>query len=160
MKLNNNSKFIIISVCSLLCGFIASFLLRPYLPVYFPYTSFSVTGVIFGGLVITASIIISKRIYRNQGIVSYFGIILRTVFIIVLSELLFQLFRQFTMGSDSLLSRLVTIGNALLFIAIFSAIVSFLTVFHVKTKRTGYLILMIIGIYILLFFSLNLFYFK
>lgn len=144
--MKTNSRFIIKSIVLLLLGLIISFLLDSYTQEIIIYKKLVVSGLIFNLLIIFTSIIISKTLYKKQKINSYLNIILTTVFIVTISELIFQIIRQFTMESDSFWTRIITICRATLSIGIFGAIVSFLTLFQIKTKKTGYLILLIIGI--------------
>jgi len=144
--MKNSFKFRIVAISLFLIGLFISFILETYFYDYVFNDIFNINGLILGILVITVSIIVSRYSYIEQPKSSYFQIILDVLIVTIISELIFQIFRQFTMESYSLIDRIETVGRAILIMGIFSSIVSFLTIFYMKIRNLGYLILLIIGV--------------
>lgn len=153
MKLN--FKLILSYALLLLSGFILLFYLYPYLPEKIPHTPIIIHGALIWVLVISIIILVSKKLKSQNENIQYGELILTAMLVTMLSELTFQIIRQFTMEIDTFGARLVTIGKATFTFGVLSLLISFFTAYQLKTKKTETLILMIIGTLIIAKFALD-----
>jgi hypothetical protein len=120
-----------------------------HLPVYIPHTPIRISGLLLMALLVFVLIIFQKNFLRRYPEKTIFQLTITSGLICLLSEIIFQLIRQQTLDSNSFVDRINNVTRGTIGMTIFGAIISFLVAFQIKTKKTGQLILIIIGIMVL-----------
>ena len=105
-------------------------------------------GVLTSALLISVIIIALKKLKRLQSAVSIIKYSLFGTLIVLISEMFLQFIRQCTFEGLEFNERLTMYIQSLIGATIFGFIISFLTAFQLKTKKTNQLVLIIVGLLI------------
>ncbi|WP_413670659.1 hypothetical protein ACEN9X_12380 [Mucilaginibacter sp. Mucisp86] len=119
-----------------------------FVPEFIPYTPIKIRGLIFTFIHITTIIFFEKEVLHINPDLTISRLIFYSIGVWFIIESVYQAIRQLTFDENRLHSFLV----AVIAMTIFNSIISFLTAFQLKTKRTDRLITYIIVI--LVFFSI------
>lgn len=119
------------------------------LPANIPHTSIRISGLLLMALLISVLIIFQKTILQLQSEKTIFQLTMTGGLVCLIAEFFFQLIRQTTLDADKFSDRVFTFSRGTIGITIFGIIISFLVSFQLKTKKTGQLVLLIIGVIVL-----------
>jgi len=123
------------------------------LPELVPYTPIKLYGTLIIGFTITILIIGEKAILKKDASTNVWQLTLLGLIMFVIAEVPFQVIRAFSFDSD----RIGHFLHGFVTNSIFMAFVSFFIAFQLKTKKTGKLILLIVGFAIVLKLLIELF---
>jgi hypothetical protein len=122
------------------------FFLSPFdIPDKIPLTPIKIHGLILVGLLLTILILAQKKLLKSQPVTTITKLTLLGLLICFSSEVIFQTLRQTTLNTETFKDRIFYFFLGVVSITIFGTVISFLTAFQLKTKKTGQLIIMIIG---------------
>jgi predicted membrane channel-forming protein YqfA (hemolysin III family) len=122
------------------------FFLSPFdVPDKIPLTPIKIHGLILVGLLLTILILVQKKLLKSQPATTITKLTFLGLLICFSSEVIFQTLRQTTLKTETLKERIFYFFLGVISITIFGTVISFLTAFQLKTKKTGQLIIMIIG---------------
>lgn len=119
------------------------------LPEYIPHTSIQISGLLLIGLILTILILAHKRVLKLNSSTTIFQLTIAGSLICFISETIFQILRQPTLNADTLADRIYYFALGIIGITIFGTALSFLVAFQLKTKKTGQLVLFIVGFIII-----------
>jgi hypothetical protein len=142
-------KFSLILLAGLLFGFWLTQYSTLNLPENIPHTPIRIGGLLLLGTLVFVLIIFEKRLLKLNPEETIFQLTTKGSLICLISETVFQLIRQLTFDTTIFTDRIYYFTIATVVITIFGIIISFLISFQLKTKRTGQLFLIIIGIMVL-----------
>lgn len=134
------------------------FFFSPFnIPDKIPMTPIKTDGVILVGILLTTIIFAQKKILKLQPNITIINLTFGGTIICFFSEIIFQLVRQPTLTANTLNEYIYYFLLGVIGISFFGAVLSFLTAFQLKTKKTQQLILMIVGLMIFVNFIAHLF---
>ena len=134
----------------LLLGAIILLVLSRYLPSFFFAPPVKLYGLLVGGWIIFCLIRLERTILPKIFSKKIFLSTLIGGVVVFCEQVIFQAILQFTYHGYSLIERIGIYGRNLLLMTVLGSIISFFIVFQMQTKKTGMLILMIIGFFIIL----------
>jgi hypothetical protein len=124
-----------------------TFFFSPFdIPDKIPQTPIKIDGIILIGLLLTILIFAQKKFLKLQPETTIIKLTLLGTIICFSSEVIFQTVRQPTLIADTLNDHIYYFLLGTIGVSLFGTAISFLTAFQLKTKKTGQLILMIIGL--------------
>ena len=116
------------------------------LPEVIPGTPIKISGLLLVGVILTILILAEKNFLKKHPDQTIFNLTILGSAICFFAEFIFQSFRQAFIMADTFSDRLYFFLLGTIGISIFGAAFSFLIAFQLKTKRTGQLVLLIIGL--------------
>ena len=123
-----------------------TFFFSPFnIPDKIPMTPIKIHGLILFGLLVTILIMAQKKLLKLHPKATITKLTLLGILICFSSEVIFQTLRQTTLNTETFKDRIFYFFLGVVSITIFGTVISFLTAFQLKTKKTGQLIIMIIG---------------
>ena len=120
------------------------------LPKNIPETGIDIEGVLLIGLFLAVLILALKSHLKSHPDTSIFRLTIIGAIICFLPETIFQIVKQFFLLSETLNRRILIFLVGSMGVSLFTAVISFLVAFQLKTKKTGRLILFILGFIILI----------
>lgn len=115
------------------------------IPEFIPHTPIKIYGLFLCGFILTILIFSQKELLRKNETFSIGNLTLIGTAICFINEVVFQFILSFTNEID----KLYYFFSGVISTTIFSALLSFLLAFQLKTRRTGQLLLFILTIIIL-----------
>jgi len=150
------AKLKIILICSLTLmvgDFVLLILDLPFnLHAPIPLVPVRPLGILTGALIITVIIVALRKLKIHQPEISLVKYALWGTLMVCISEIFFQLIRQYVWYNLQIGESLVMYFHSLIVMSAFGFIISFLTAFQLKTRKTKQLVIMIIGF--LIFFNI------
>jgi hypothetical protein len=123
------------------------FFLSPFnIPETIPFTSLKIRGLMLIALLVTIVISALKKFLKTRPEITIIKLTLLGTIICFVSEIIFQMVRQLTPIAETFNDRIYYFLLGVIAITTFGAVVSFLSSFQLKEKKTGQLIIMIAGL--------------
>ncbi len=147
MKIPIIIKYSVILLVALLIEWWVTSLSSLSIPDYFNIykTPINVSGLFLIVILITTLRLVIKSVIKTDPDTSIYKLTLMGTIICFLSEVVFQIVRQFTLTTDRLYYFLLgTLG-----ITVFGTVFSFFIAYQLKTKKTGHILLFIVGFIII-----------
>lgn len=119
------------------------------IPFLIPYTPIPVFGTVLVTLYLILLISAEKKILKHKPEITLLALTLTGVIIITSSEFIYQLVRLFTYNLESFSEYFYQFTKSFFGSSFFGSAIAFLIAFQLKTKRTGVLILFIVGFLVL-----------
>jgi len=119
------------------------------IPENIPHTPIRISGLLLITLITLVLIAFQKQLLRLDREKTIVQLTVLGGFMILPAEIIFQVVRQLTMEADEFNDRIYTVSRSAILITIFGLVFSFLVAFQLKTKKTGQLVLITIGVFIL-----------
>jgi len=116
-----------------------------HLPQRIPYTPIKIDGLLLGGLLLTIFIIAEKRFLKANPGATIFSLTVLGTTICFIAEIIFQTIRQPFLTDRTFSEHLHYFFRGTIGLSIFGAVFSFFVAFQLIRKKTGQLILLIIG---------------
>ncbi len=139
-------KFILLLLAGQLISWWIIFFSPFDIPDKIPQTPIKIEGIILVGLLLTILIFAQKKFLKLQPETTITRLTLLGTIICFSSEVIFQTVRQPTLIADTLHDHIYYFLLGTIGVSFFGTALSFLIAFQLKTKKTGQLILMIIGL--------------
>ncbi|WP_423737172.1 hypothetical protein [Chitinophaga caseinilytica] len=142
-------KYSLITLAGLLVQWWLFFFAPFAIPERIPSTPINIHGVFLIGYLVLILILFQKRLLRAAPDRGIGYLTLQGALMAFWAELAFQLIRMPTLVAETFGERVYYCGRGTIMVSAFAAVLSFLVAFQLKTKRTGWLILLIIGVLLL-----------
>jgi hypothetical protein len=120
------------------------------LPDKIPKTPISINGLLLLGLILTILIIAEKRVLKINHDLNILQLTLFGTAICFFAELIFQALRQPFLKADNFSEHLYFYMMGTVGTSVFALAIAFLVAFQLKTKKTGQLLLLIVGLIIII----------
>jgi hypothetical protein len=120
------------------------------LPERIPAAPIKIDGLLLVGLLLTILIIAEKRFLKNNPDTTIVNLTVLGTTICFIAEIIFQTIRQPFLSAEAFNERLHYFLLGTIGVTMFGAVFSFLVAFQLVRKKTGQLILLIIGFIVLI----------
>jgi predicted Co/Zn/Cd cation transporter (cation efflux family) len=119
------------------------------IPFLIPYTPIPIFGTVLVALYLILLISAEKKILKRKPQITLLALTLAGVVIITSCEFVYQLVRLLTFDLETLSDYFYQFSKSFLGSSFFGSAIAFLIAFQLKTKKTGVLILFIVGFILL-----------